>query len=77
MHFTSIPLPFDEYSKYDIDHQYSAFIYEYLNISAIDADNIESEVESSGLKIFHSNLSRANLGKFTLELIVARSGFTF
>ncbi len=77
MHFTEKPLPFDEYEKYDISQNYQAAVYEYLNITSIEADNIESDLNSRGLKVFHSNLTRQDKDKFNLEVIVAKSSYTF
>jgi hypothetical protein len=77
MNFTQRALPFDQYEKYGISQAYVATIYEYLNITSIDADNIESDLGSRGLKIFNSDLRRQDQGKFILEIIVAKSTHTF
>ena len=77
MHLSKHPLSLDDYDKFSISQQYSAFIYEYLNITDSQADSIESELEHQGYKIFHSNLTRTVHGKFKLEVIVAKMSFVF
>ena len=77
MHLSKTPLKLDEYEKYGISQDYSAFVFEYLNITQIQADNIESDLESQSYKIFHSNLYRSQEGLFNLEVIIAKMPFVF
>lgn len=77
MHYNITALNLTLYEKYSISQEYSAFIYEYLNIDQAQADNIESDLVSTGHKIFHSNLYRSQVGLFNLEIIVAKMPFVF
>lgn len=77
MHFSKHPLDFKEYENYGIDQKYSAFTYEYLNIDQNQADDIESDLQTQGYKIFHSNLSRVQNNLFKLEIIIAKLDFVF
>jgi hypothetical protein len=77
MHFTKTPLKLDEYDKYSVPQSYSAIVFEYLNITEIEADNAESDLGSQGYKIFHSNLYRSQQNLFNLEVIVAKMPFVF
>jgi hypothetical protein len=77
MHLTKTPLNFDDYDKYSISQEYSAFVFEYLNITQVEADNIESDLASQGYKLFHSNLFRSQKDLFNLEVILAKMPFVF
>ena len=77
MHFSKSPLELTRYGDYSIDQTYSAYIYEYLNITEIDADNIESKLVSDSFKIFHSNLTRSHENMFNLKIIIAKLSYTF
>ncbi len=77
MHFSKHPLKFENYEKYNINQGYTAYIYEYLNITQTQADDIESELITNGFKIFHSNLYRSQEQLFNLEITLAKMEFTF
>ena len=77
MHFSKHPLKFEDYDKYSINQSYTAYTYEYLNITQVQADNIESDLIANGFKIFHSNLYRSQEQLFNLEVTLAKMEYTF
>ena len=77
MNYSTRPLAFDQYEKYEIPQDYSAIIHEYLNIEEDRIDEIESELIAKGNKIFHSNMSRSNKNLFNVEIITGNLPFTF
>lgn len=77
MNLSKHALKLDLYDTYSISQEYSAYTYEYLNVTDTEADSLEAQLESQGYKIFHSNLTRTTSGQFKLEVIVAKMSFLF
>lgn len=71
------PLPLDEYDKFSIAHEYSAFVVEFKNISQEKADDIENDYQLQRYKIFHSDISINKNGSYDLKLVIASLSFTF
>ncbi len=71
------PLNFDQYEKYGISQQYSAFTIEVDDIEIAEADDFEYEYAQKGYKIFKSSLENKTEGRFKLILIVAKLEYTF
>ena len=67
------PLNFNEYEKYEIPQEYMAFEVNFLGINPEQCEDLEYEYLSTGYKLFNSDLTHANEGKFNLKLIIAKS----
>lgn len=73
---SKIPLEFNLYEKYEIPQDYPVFIVEANNIELEAVDDLEYEYLSQGNKIFHSEISRTNEGKYNLKLVIGKLSFT-
>ena len=72
-----LPLDLDQYQKYDIPQDYSAYVITFENITAQECDDFENEYTLKGYKIFHSSIDRSIADLFNMQLIVAKSEFIF
>lgn len=70
-------LNFDQYSKYQIPQEYTAYVLEFQNLNDSECENMEYDYTVQGYKIFHSEMERNNIGLFSLKLIVAKSDIVF
>jgi len=75
--FSKDNLDLSEYDKYEISQQYTAYKYTYDFITQERADEIETELYTSGEKIFHVELVRQPKNLFQLIIIVGKLPFTF
>lgn len=71
------PLDLTLYESYGIDQSYSAIELIIKDIDVNDTDNIEYEYMSQGYKIFSSEMTQSNEGKFILKMICAKLSYTF
>ncbi len=74
---TKKPLNLNLYSKYNIDHRYSAYEIFFDGVNENEIDDLEHEYLTKGYKLFSSELSRSSYGKFQLRLIVAKLEMIF
>lgn len=77
MSLKKIPLDFELYQKYEVDQQYQAWVFEYVNVSQDRLDEIEFELQQQGNKIFHIETYRANNGLYNVKIITAKMPYTF
>lgn len=66
------PLNLNDYSRYEIDQEYTAYIIKFSGISEKEAEDYEYEYVLQGYKIFSSQLERSKGDQFELTLILAR-----
>ena len=71
------PLDLSRYQELSIPHDYLAFEIIFHQVDENECENLEYEYLAQGYKLFHSDLTRQNEGKFQLTIIIAKSEVIF
>lgn len=77
MKYQKMPLNFDLYDKYEIPQEYQAWIVFVKEVEQNRMDDIEYDLQTSGHKIFHTEVERSQGNLFDITLIVAQAPMTF
>jgi hypothetical protein len=73
--YQQVPLPFDQYDKYQISQEYHAELFIFKNIKMERVDDIEHDIVTRGYKLYHSDMKSTGQDHFELTLVVAKLSF--
>ena len=71
------PLDFSKYEAHGISQDYMAFEINVSNITQEQWDNLESDYQAQGYKIFSSQMEREDIATYKCKIVVAKMGFVF